>query len=220
MKCDKNRMLLYAVTDRAWLGTETLYEQVEQALRGGATCVQLREKELGYEEFLREAVELKELCGRYGVPLIINDSVEIMLQSGADGVHIGQGDGDVTEIRKRIGPDKLLGVSAHTVEEAVRAERDGADYLGAGAVFATGTKPDAGSLSHETLQAICRAVSIPVVGIGGISEKNVARLSPAAGLPASRSWARFSRRRTSSGRRPRSKRRSWRRWGCDTRRDL
>lgn len=177
MNCDKKTMLLYAVTDRAWLGSQTLCEQVECALRGGATCVQLREKELGYEAFLREAVELKSLCGSYDVPLIINDSVEIMLKSGADGVHIGQGDGDVREIRQRIGPDKVLGVSAHSVEQAVRAERDGADYLGAGAVFATGTKPDAGNLSHDALRAICAAVSIPVVAIGGISAANVGKLS-------------------------------------------
>ena len=177
MKCDQNKLLLYAVTDRAWLGPQTLYAQVESALRGGATCVQLREKNLGYGEFLREAVELKALCESYGVPLIINDNVDILLESGADGVHIGQSDGDVAQIRARIGPDKLLGVSAHTVEQAVRAERDGADYLGAGAVFATGTKRDAGSLPFETLRAICAAVSLPVVAIGGITNANVPLLA-------------------------------------------
>ncbi len=179
MKCDKRWMTLYAVTDRAWLGERTLHEQVEQALRGGATCVQLREKHLDKADVLREAVALKALCGSYGVPLIINDDVEIMLQSGADGVHIGQDDGDVAQIRRRIGPGKLLGVSAHTVEEAVRAERDGADYLGAGAVFATGTKPEAGNLAYETLKAICKAVSIPVAAIGGISAANVTHLAGA-----------------------------------------
>lgn len=179
MKCDRRWMTLYAVTDRAWLGARTLREQVEQALRGGATCVQLREKALDRESFLREAVELKAICGSYGVPLIVNDDVEVMLHSGADGVHIGQDDGDVAAIRRRIGPDKLLGVSAHTVEEAVRAERDGADYLGAGAVFATGTKPEAGNLTIGTLKAICDAVSIPVVAIGGISAANVAHLAGA-----------------------------------------
>lgn len=177
MRCDRNDMLLYAVTDRAWLGAHTLREQVERALRGGATCIQLREKELDDEAFLREAIELKALCAGYGVPLIVNDRVEILLESGADGVHIGQGDGDVREIRRRIGPDKLLGVSAHTAEQAVRAEREGADYLGAGAVFATGTKPDAGGISRETLREICAAVSIPVVAIGGVSAANVASLA-------------------------------------------
>ena len=177
MNCDRTWLPLYAVTDRTWLNGRTLYEAVEAALRGGATCVQLREKELGFTDFLREAAERKKLCSHYAVPLIINDSVEIMLESGADGVHIGQDDGDVREIRRRIGPDKLLGVSAHSVEEAVKAERDGADYLGAGAVFATDTKLDAGSLSHAALRAICGSVSIPVVAIGGISQNNLMQLA-------------------------------------------
>ena len=177
MNCDRTWLPLYAVTDRTWLNGRTLYEAVEAALRGGTTCVQLREKELGFTDFLREAAELKKLCSHYAVPLIINDSVEIMLESGADGVHIWQDDGDVREIRRRIGPDKLLGVSAHSVEEAVKAERDGADYLGAGAVFATDTKLDAGSLSHAALRAICGSVSIPVVAIGGISQNNLAQLA-------------------------------------------
>ena len=177
MNCDRAWLPLYAVTDRTWLNGRTLYEAVEAALRGGATCVQLREKELDFTAFLRGAMELKKLCSHYAVPLIINDSVEIMLESGADGVHIGQDDGDVREIRRRIGPDKLLGVSAHSAEEAVKAERDGADYLGAGAVFVTGTKPDAGSLSHAALRAICASVSIPVVAIGGISQNNLAQLA-------------------------------------------
>ena len=177
MNFDRKNLLLYAVTDRAWLGKQTLARQVELALEGGATCIQLREKQLGEEDFLREAIELKAVCARYGVPLIINDNVEVLLESGADGVHIGQGDGDVPRIRERIGPDKILGVSAHNVEEALRAQQEGADYLGAGAVFATGTKPEAGSLKLETLQAICRAVTIPVVAIGGISQENVIHLA-------------------------------------------
>lgn len=177
MKCDRKWMALYAVTDRAWLNGRTLREQVESALSGGVTCLQLREKELERAAFLREAMELKPLCARFGVPLIINDDVELAIESGADGVHIGQDDADAAQTRRRIGPDKLLGVSAHTVEEALRAERDGADYLGVGAVFPTGTKKDAGALSRETLRAICDAVSIPVVAIGGVNLGNLASLS-------------------------------------------
>ena len=177
MKCDKAWMPLYAVTDRAWLNGRTLTEQVEDALAGGATCIQLREKELDQAAFLAEAVELKALCGRYGVPLIVNDEVEVAVRSGADGVHIGQHDAAAAEVRRRIGPDMLLGVSAQTVEQAVKAERDGADYLGVGAVFSTGTKLDADDVSFETLKAICEAVSIPVGAIGGIKAENIADLA-------------------------------------------
>ena len=177
MKCDKGWMPLYAVTDRAWLRGRTLYEQVEDALRGGATCMQLREKALDRGAFLAEAVALKALCTRFGVPLIVNDDVQVAIESGADGVHIGQHDAPAAEVRRRIGPDMLLGVSAQTVAQAVRAERDGADYLGGGAVFSTGTKPDADDVSFDTLKAICAAVSIPVVAIGGITQGNVARLA-------------------------------------------
>ncbi len=177
MKCDRKQMALYAVTDRAWLNGRTLRDQVEAALRGGATCGQLREKELPHAAFLREAAELKPVCARYHAPFIINDNVALALECGADGVHIGQDDADAAEVRRRIGPDLLLGVSAHTVEEALCAERDGADYLGVGAVFPTGTKKDAGALSHETLRAICAAVSIPVVAIGGVSLGNLSALA-------------------------------------------
>jgi len=177
MKCDRKWMALYAVTDRAWLNGRTLAGQVEAALRGGATCVQLREKELDRAAFLREARELKPVCARYGVPLIINDDVALAIECGADGVHVGQDDADAAETRRRIGPDMLLGVSAHTVEEALRAERDGADYLGVGAVFPTGTKKDAGVLPFETLRDICAAVSIPVVAIGGVSLDNLGALA-------------------------------------------
>ena len=177
MKCDKAWMPLYAVTDRAWLRGRTLIEQAEEALRGGATCLQLREKELDSGSFLREALELKRLCGKYRVPLIVNDNVEIAMECGADGVHIGQHDAAADQVRQRIGPDMLLGVSAQTVEQAVKAEQDGADYLGVGAVFSTGTKPDADDVSFDTLKAICDAVSIPVVAIGGISQKNICKLA-------------------------------------------
>ncbi len=177
MKCDKKDLLLYAVTDRAWLGEETLYSQVEKALKGGATFVQLREKNLDQENFLKEAVELKELCRRYQVPFVINDNVDIALAMDADGVHVGQSDMETEDVRKKLGPDKIIGVSAQTVEQAVIAEKHGADYLGVGAVFPTGSKDDAVEVSHEVLKEICRAVHIPVVAIGGISRNNIRELA-------------------------------------------
>ena len=177
MNACKEWMPLYAVTDRAWLRGRTLYEQAEEALQGGATCLQLREKELDEEAFLQEARELKKLCERHDVPLIINDDVEIAIKSDADGIHIGQHDAPASLVRQLIGPDKLLGVSAQTVEQALQAQADGADYLGVGAVFYTGTKPDADWVSYETLQAICGAVDIPVVAIGGISKETLPKLA-------------------------------------------
>ena len=177
MRCDRKTMRLYAVTDRAWVGQGTLGDQVEQALRGGVTCVQLREKSLGVPAILVEAEEIGALCRSYGVPFLINDRVEIALQCGADGVHVGQKDRPAREVRRLLGPNRILGVSARTVEQAVQAERDGADYLGVGAVFSTSTKADAMPVSYETLQAICRAVSIPVVAIGGIQRENLLSLA-------------------------------------------
>ena len=177
MRCDKKHMLLYAVTDRAWIGTQTLYQQVEAALKGGATCVQLREKELDEAAFLQEAKELCALCRRYGVPFIVNDNVDVAQACGADGVHMGQEDMKAGEVRRRVGEDMILGVSVHTVEEARRAVRDGADYLGLGAVFPTSTKTDADQMSNETLRDICGAVEIPVVAIGGLNRDNILRLS-------------------------------------------
>ena len=173
MKCDKKWMPLYAVTDRAWLGERTLAGCVEETLRGGATCLQLREKELDDAAFLEEAKELKVLCARYGVPFIVNDNVDVGILSGADGVHVGQSDANADAVRARIGQDMILGVSVQTVEQAVKAEKDGADYLGVGAMFSTGTKLDADDVSFDTLREICKAVSIPVVAIGGISLKNI-----------------------------------------------
>jgi thiamine-phosphate pyrophosphorylase len=173
----KNDMLLYAVTDRSWLNGATLYEQVEAALKGGATFVQLREKKLDETHFLEEAVQIKELCKRYHVPFVINDNVEIALAMDADGVHVGQSDMEAGDVRARLGADKIIGVSAHNVEEALLAQQRGADYLGVGAVFPTGSKDDAAVMSHETLKAICKAVSIPVVAIGGIGAHNVMELS-------------------------------------------
>ncbi len=177
MRCDRKTMRLYAVTDRAWVGQGTLGDQVEQALRGGVTCVQLREKSLGVPAILVEAEEIGALCRSYGVPFLINDRVEIALQCGAAGVHVGQKDRAAREVRRLLGPNRILGVSARTVEQAVQAERDGADYLGVGAVFSTSTKADAMPVSYETLQAICRAVSIPVVAIGGIQRENLLSLA-------------------------------------------
>ncbi len=176
MKCAKEDLLLYAVTDRSWLGKHTLYEQVEEALLGGATFIQLREKQLDDDTFLAEALEIKELCRRYNVPFVINDNVEIALKSGADGVHVGQHDMETGNVRAILGEDKIIGVSAQTVEQAVLAERQGADYLGVGAVFHTGSKADADDVSHETLKKICEAVSIPVIAIGGIGIHNVTEL--------------------------------------------
>ncbi len=177
MKCDEKDLLLYAVTDRSWLGKQTLYEQVEEALRGGATFVQLREKELDDDAFLAEAIEIQRLCKKYGVPFVINDNVEIARKINADGVHVGQSDMEAGDVRALLGEDKILGVSAQTVEQAILAEQSGADYLGVGAVFHTGSKADADDVSRETLRAICEAVSIPVVAIGGIGKHNVLELS-------------------------------------------
>ncbi len=177
MKCERETMLLYAVTDRAWTGERTLYQQVECALKGGVTCVQLREKDLPEEGFLAEAREIGALCRAYGVPFIINDNVEVAIACGADGVHVGQSDMEAGRVRAAVGEGMLLGVSAETVEEAVQAEKAGADYLGVGAVFPTSTKPDAAAVSRQTLKEICAAVSIPVTAIGGIGKDNILELS-------------------------------------------
>lgn len=177
MKCDKKDLLLYAVTDRSWLRNQTLYEQVEEALRGGATFIQLREKKLGYDEFLEEAKQIQKLCKEYKVPFVINDNVEIAKQIGADGVHVGQDDMESGKVRTLLGEDKIIGVSAHNVEEALLAQANGADYLGVGAVFNTTSKDDVSTLNHEVLKEICKAVSIPVIAIGGINEENVLKLA-------------------------------------------
>lgn len=169
----RRALKLYAVTDRAWLGRQTLPEQVEAALIGGASTLQLREKHLPHADFLAEAIAIKQLCDRYHVPLIINDALEVAIQSGAAGLHIGQGDIPAEQARAAIGPNKILGVSAQTVAQAIQAERAGADYLGVGAVFATSTKDDADSVSIQTLTEICRAVNIPVIAIGGINVDNL-----------------------------------------------
>jgi len=180
MRSDKSlreSLLLYAVTDRRWTGEKTLLQQVEEAILGGATFVQLREKDLGESAFEQEAVEIQALCRKYGVPFVVNDNVEIAKRMGADGVHVGQSDMEAGDVRALLGPDAILGVSAQTVEQAVLAEKRGADYLGVGAVFPTGSKDDAVEVPHDVLKAICEAVSIPVIAIGGISAKNVQELS-------------------------------------------
>lgn len=177
MKCDKNYMLLYAVTDRMWTGKQTLIEQVEDALRGGVTCVQLREKELDDESFLEEAITLKALCQKYNVPLFINDNVDIAIKCGADGIHVGQEDMAAGAVRSLVGDNMMIGVSVHTVAEALEAVKNGADCLGVGAMFSTSTKTDADVLPMEELKAICSAVDIPVVAIGGLSEDNIPQLA-------------------------------------------
>ena len=177
MKCDKKAMLLYAVTDRAWVGKQSLYEQVECALKGGATCVQLREKELDDEAFLNEAMEISALCRKYGVPFFINDNVEIAIKCRADGIHVGQEDMEASKVRERVGNDMMIGVSVHSVEEALEAVKNGADCLGVGAMFSTSTKTDVNVMPKETLRDICAAVDIPVVAIGGIGKSNISQLA-------------------------------------------
>ena len=172
----KKSLLLYAVTDRHWLNGQTLEQQVELAIKGGATFVQLREKNADEAEFLELALKVQKVCRAYRVPFVINDNVELAKKIDADGVHVGQEDMNALDVRKLIGHKKILGVSASTVAEALLAEKQGADYLGVGAVFATSYKDDAESVSHKTLKEICDAVKIPVVAIGGISINNVDEL--------------------------------------------
>lgn len=177
MKLDKSSMLLYAVTDRTWLKGRTLADVVEEAIKAGVTFLQLREKNLEYDVFLQLAKEIKCVTDKYKIPYVINDNVQVAMAAGADGVHVGQGDMSPKDVRKIIGPDKILGVSAQTVEQAVLAEESGADYIGVGSVFPTSTKLDAEAVSLETLKEICKAVSIPVVAIGGINKDNAIKLA-------------------------------------------
>ena len=174
MKSDS--LLLYAVTDSRWLNGKTLTEAVEESLDGGVTFVQIREKDLDEKNFTEEALQLQSLCREYNVPFVVNDNVDIALKINADGVHVGQSDMEALDVRKKLGADKIIGVSAQTVEQAILAEKHGADYLGVGAVFPTGSKGDAEDVSFETLKAICEAVSIPVIAIGGITAANAEML--------------------------------------------
>jgi len=177
MRCTKKELLLYAVTERAYLQEKNIILQVEEALKGGVTYLQLREKELEQSAFLQEAEKLKQVCKKYRVPLIINDNVEVALASNADGVHVGQSDMSAKIVRQKIGMNKILGVSVQTVEQAKKAQADGADYLGVGAVFPTSSKDDAVEVSYQMLQKICAAVQIPVIAIGGITKENVIQLA-------------------------------------------
>ena len=172
---DKNALTLYAVTDRAW--TDDLCRDVEAAIRGGATFVQIREKEFGCDEFLAEAKRIVAICRAHGVPCVINDNVDVAIASGADGVHVGQEDLEAGLARERLGPGKIIGVSAHNEEEARRAEAAGADYIGSGAAFATSTKENAAPIGPDGLRSVVDAVDIPVVAIGGITRENISELN-------------------------------------------
>lgn len=176
MKLSKENFVLYAVTDRSWLNGKTLENQIEDAIIGGATFVQLREKNLKYNDFLDEAIKVRKICNKYKIPFVIDDNVEIALKSGADGVHLGQNDMSIKEARNILGINKIIGATARTVQQAINAENDGADYIGSGAVFTTSTKVDTVPLSYEKLCKICSSVNIPVVAIGGINLHNVSLL--------------------------------------------
>ena len=177
MNITRENLLLYAVTDRTWLNGASLAEQVEKALKGGVTFVQLREKHLDFEAFLAEAKEIGAICKRYHVPFVINDNIEVAIAADADGVHVGQDDLEAGNVRKLLGPDKIIGVSAHSVAEARKAQEAGADYLGSGAAFPTGSKADTNVIGPETIREVCAAVDIPVVAIGGIGPENIPKLS-------------------------------------------
>ncbi|MDE6092794.1 MAG: thiamine phosphate synthase [Ruminococcus sp.] len=176
MKFNKDMLSLYAVTDRTYLKGKSLTEAVEQAIQGGVTCVQLREKNISFDEYVSRALEIREVCHKYGVPLIINDDYRVALESGADGVHVGIEDTEVAEIRKNVGSDFIIGATAKTVEQAQKAQEDGADYLGVGAVFQSPTKTNAIRITPEKLTEICNIVDIPVVAIGGISLENIHKI--------------------------------------------
>lgn len=176
MKLNKDSMILYAITDRSWLGEKSLAQEVEEAIKGGATFIQVREKNLAFDEFLSIAKDVKKITDKYKVPFVINDNVDIAVEADADGVHIGQGDEVINEARKKLNKDKIIGLSVHTVEEALNAQKNGADYIGVGAVFNTSSKSDASSVDLDTLKEICASVDIPVVAIGGINEDNILEL--------------------------------------------
>lgn len=177
MKLDKKSLQLYAITDSAWLGERTLPMVVEEAIQGGATFIQLREKNLEYDEFLMLAKEVKVVTDKYNIPFVINDNVEVAVAADADGAHIGKSDEEIIMAREKLGTNKIIGLSAKTVEDAVRAEQNGADYIGVGAIFNTSTKRDACTITLETLKEICNSVNIPVVAIGGICKNNILELS-------------------------------------------
>ncbi|MBH1939825.1 thiamine phosphate synthase [Mobilitalea sibirica] len=177
MRIKKEDLLLYVVTDRSWLGTGNLYEQVESVIKAGATMVQLREKNLPKDEFIKEAMQMKKITSKYQIPLIINDNIDVTLASGADGVHLGQEDEQIALARAKLGADRIIGLSAHNVYEAMKAEEYGADYIGVGAVFGTTTKSDANHISMDTIKKIRGAVQLPMVAIGGITKENILQLN-------------------------------------------
>lgn len=176
MKFNENMLRLYAVTDQAWVGRQTLLEQIEDALKGGATIVQLREKKMDEDTFVKEAIEVRALCHKYNVPLIINDNVDVALKSRADGVHVGIEDTPVEEIRKRVPADFIIGATCKTIGQAKAAEAAGADYIGVGAVFPSSTKTSAVRITNEQLREIVSSVAIPAVAIGGICCENVCEM--------------------------------------------
>lgn len=177
MKVNKESMLVYAITDRHWTGEKTLEQQVDEVLKNGATFLQIREKNMPHDELVKEAVLIKEIAKKYNVPVVIDDDIYAVIESGVDGVHIGQKDMDYIEARKLLGDDKIIGMTAPSVELAKKAEKLGADYIGAGAVFNTSTKKDTKPLELSTLKEICSSISIPVVAIGGIDHSNVRKLN-------------------------------------------
>ncbi len=177
MNFTKNDLLLYAVTDSSWTKNTSLDKQVEEAILGGATFVQLREKNLDFLEFVALGKKVKLVTDKYNIPYVINDNIDVAIKVDADGVHIGQSDSELVEARKRLGNDKIIGVSVQTVKQAKLAEKNGADYLGVGAIFTTKSKMDADDVSIDTLSDICKNVNIPVVAIGGINENNIEKLS-------------------------------------------
>ena len=176
MKLNKESMLVYAITDRNWTGTQTLEQQVDDVLKNGATFLQIREKNMPHDELVKEAICIKEIAAKYNVPVVIDDDIYAVMESGVDGVHIGQNDMDYVEARKLLGDNKIIGMTAPSVSLAKKAEKLGADYIGAGAVFSTNTKKDTKPLELSTLKEICNSVSIPVVAIGGIDHSNVREL--------------------------------------------
>ena len=177
MSAAREILTLYAVTDRRWCGEQCLKDQVEAAIKGGVTCVQLREKDMNDKDFLAEAIEIKSLCDKYDVVFIVNDNVEVALKCEADGIHVGQSDMEASKVKDLIYEDMILGVSATNMQEALAAQKAGADYLGVGAVFPTDTKDDAKAVKPRELRAICQAVDIPVVAIGGITSRKMLKLA-------------------------------------------
>jgi len=176
LRVNKEAMRLYAVTDRKWLGGNSFRDQVEACIKGGVTFVQLREKNIPFEEYVQLGKEIRQVTNQYHIPFVINDEVEVAIACGADGVHVGQQDMEAGNVRRKIGEERILGVSVQTASQALLAQEQGADYLGVGAIFSTATKTDADAVSFETLKEICSAVSIPVVAIGGISKETILKL--------------------------------------------